>query len=333
MKVVQVLSFAGSLYYVTTHWIAPHFASISASVSASAAPIAQFVGHIHPAAAAGAAVIGAISAFSKSRRAGQGALRTAGSTLFGAASGAAKMNVALTAVTLATNGLSMVGLNPLITLASAATLAAAAYSALSDPTLSRGARIRRALPAAAGALLLAGQSVLIFSVASVPQLAAASILAGGAVAAIASAALGRADSRAAARTSIGLILQAVGLGLAMFVYAPALIWAFVALGGVGLLISLAGLIRALRSPRAAAPIAPIAAAAPIPAAEESVAPAAPDAQVAVAAPAVVAEETGAPGDAASAASSTPANSTPPEEGPAKKPRKKRAASRRSAGGK
>lgn len=229
-------------------WAKPHLASLSAH----AAPVAAWIGSIHPAATTFAAAAAGVSSLIAARRSGASVGHTAVSAAGGALVGAAKAHVALDVAQMAFNGLSVVGLNPLMTAVSAAVLGRAAYAALSDPALTPGARVRRALPAAVAAVLLGTQSVMTLSVYAMPQLLVASALAVSAVSAIAQAAVGRGDARAASRMSIGLAIQALALGAALFFWTTPVAWWLAGAAGIGFLLSLSGLIRAASVARRAA---------------------------------------------------------------------------------
>ncbi len=221
-------------------WAAPHLTSLTAH----AAPVAAWIGSIHPAVTAFAAATGGVSALIAARRSGASVGRTAASAAGGVLVGAAKAHVALDVAQMALNGLSVVGLNPYMTALSAAVLGRAAYAALSDSSLTPGARVRRALPAAVAAVLLGTQSVTTLSYYAVPQLLVASALAVSAVSAIAQAAVGRGDARAASRMSVGLTIQALALGAALFFWTTPVAWWLAGAAGIGFLLSLSGLIRA-----------------------------------------------------------------------------------------
>lgn len=249
-RVQKAARFVGMAVSVvmTARWAAPHLAALSARI----APAAAWIGSIHPAATAFFAAAGGVSSLLAARRGGASAGRALASAAGGALVGAAKAHVALDVAQMALNGLSVVGLNPLMTALSAAVLGRAAYAALSDPSLTPGARVRRALPAAAAAVLLGAQSVLTLSVYAVPQLLVASALAVSAVSAITQAAVGRGDARAASRMSIGLAVQALALGAALFFWTTPVAWWLAGAAAVGFLLSISGLVRAASVARRAA---------------------------------------------------------------------------------
>jgi hypothetical protein len=244
-KAARLIGAAVSLGMMA-HWIAPRLAAVHA------APIAAWLATVHPFAALGAAAIGGVAAVVSARRAGAGVMRSAGSAVGGALTAAASAHVAFDFVQMALNGFSTVGVSPVITGVAAIVLARTAFKALSNPGLTRGERVRAVAPAVAASLLLAAQTVLVLSIHSVPQLAAASALAAVAGTLLIQALAVRGDARAAKRTSRGLTLTTLALFGALFFLAPATAWWFAAAAGAGLAISLAGLISAVRLARAAA---------------------------------------------------------------------------------
>jgi hypothetical protein len=219
------------------------------------------------------AVVGALSAVPGRRSERGGALKTARAAVGGAASGTAKAFVAFNVAQMAFNGLSVIGLNPLLTAIAAAVLARTALARLGDPTLSRGARVKAAIPAVVAAALLAAQSVLTLSVGSAPAVVAAIWLAISSLAALAQAASyapSASNRRAFGRLSFGLMLQALMLGGVLAVIAPSIAWWFVGAGGAGFLLTFYTALRevwssfkARRAERAARAIASAPAAAPV----------------------------------------------------------------------
>jgi hypothetical protein len=227
------------------------------------------------------AVTGALTGFVARRRAGGGTASAMGAAVGGALAGASTTQVLFNIVQMALNGFSVIGLNPLLTAISAAVLARTAIARLKDPTLSRGARLRAVLPAAAAALLLAVQTVLTLSIGSTPHLVAAAAIAVTALVAVVAALIrpGQVPGRGINLLSWGLVLQALMLGGALAVIAPPIAWPFVAAGGVGFLLSAGGAARAIfarRTPESAQPAKKPAA----PPAEEANKPVEPPAQTA-----------------------------------------------------
>gem|GEM_PF-5369685 len=279
----------------------------------TAANALTVIGSFQHTAIIGSAVMGALTGFLTKKKAGASTASALGAAASGALAGAASTHVMLNVATMALNGFSVMGLNPVLTALAAVVLARTAISRLKDPTLSRGARVRAVLPAAAAALLLATQAILTLSLGSLPHVIAAGAIAATALLAVIQAARSQAGQPTAGASlmSWGLALQALMLGAAIAVILPSIAWPFVAAGGVGFLLSLAGAARAIFARRA--PSAP-----PVQPPTEPAAPAAKDQPAAPAAsPEAAAKDQPA---APSAQTPTPAKE-PAAPIPAEKPKK------------
>jgi hypothetical protein len=230
-----VVSFA-----MLAHWIAPHLAALHAG------PAAATLASLHPYAALGIGAIGGVVSLASAVRANGFNFRAVRAAFDGTSTAAATVHIAFDVVQMALTHASVAGISPLLTGVAAVILAGRAFAALSAPSQ----RVRRALPAAAAALLLAAQTVLTLSIYSVPQFAAAAALAGSVGVLLIQALAGRADAGAAKRTSRGLTLQVLLLlGSVLMFGTPVAVW-LAAASGLGLLFSLSGLRRSLKAARA-----------------------------------------------------------------------------------